>query len=371
MSKSSRTFGFIVEVFQIFVVTMRMSDDLLSLHLATSSKIWLCIFVVGFSLSTLVILLPLHLMFIGLLVCLLAYVKLPTPNPERVREILEDLSYTRNAEVGSVVAHRAACLDAPENSLEAVREAAKNGAKWVEFDVSFTSDGVAVAFHDDTVDRVTSGSGLISSLSLAQVAGLDLASKHPKSSDFKNARIPTVEQFVDECLKNDMKLIIDLKTYTMPDETIDLLSKLYIKHPELKRNSIVTSFFPNLLYRLRSRHPDAVAAISTRPYFLSCSSWEGTRASMRPRFPSLARQLLAGAGDAVFSALLDSLLWWVVGLSAVLVHRHVITREYVDTWRARGVTVMAWTVNCPVEKKFYRDVLKVPVLSDTMDHRQS
>merc|ERR1719210_1125772 len=146
---------------------MKMSDDLLSLHLATSSKI-------------------------GLLVCLLAYVKLPTPNPERVREILEDLSYTRNAEIGSVVAHRAACLDGPENSLEAVREAAKNGAKWVEFDVSFTSDGVAVAFHDDTVDRVTSGSGLISSLSLAQVADLDLASKHPKSSDFKNARIPTV-----------------------------------------------------------------------------------------------------------------------------------------------------------------------------------
>ena len=143
---------------------MRMSDDLLSLHLATSSKIWLCVFVVGFSLSTIVILLPLHLMFIGLLVCLLAYVKLPTPNPERVREILEDLSYTRNAKVGSVVAHRAACLDAPENSLEAVREAAKNGAKWVEFDVSFTSDGVAIAFHDDTVDRVTSGSGLISRL---------------------------------------------------------------------------------------------------------------------------------------------------------------------------------------------------------------
>ena len=86
------------------------------------------------------------------------------------------------------VAHRAACLDAPENSLEAVRSvknhwtkqdleplipkfrlAAANGAKWVEFDVSFTSDGTAVAFHDDTVDRITDGEGAVTSLTFSQV----------------------------------------------------------------------------------------------------------------------------------------------------------------------------------------------------------
>ena len=82
------------------------------------------------------------------------------------------------------VAHRAACLDAPENSLEAIRWAlpknsqfyllykrlaAANGAKWVEFDVSFTSDGTAVAFHDDTVDRITDGEGAVTSLTFSQV----------------------------------------------------------------------------------------------------------------------------------------------------------------------------------------------------------
>ena len=47
---------------------------------------------------------------------------------------------------GWLVAHRAACLDAPENSVEAVRLAAKTGTKWIEFDVSFSSDLSAVDF---------------------------------------------------------------------------------------------------------------------------------------------------------------------------------------------------------------------------------
>lgn len=343
-----------------------MSQDSLTLYLVTSSKIWFCLFV---SYCFLLLSLPwisVHIMMLGLITCALSLLKLPSPVPSQVQQILGDLSYTRNKQTGDIVAHRGACLDAPENSVEAVREAASRGATWVEFDVSFTSDGVGVVFHDDTVDRITTGSGPVSSFSLAQLTAFNLATKFNKPEKFSNVRIATVEEFVAECLRLDMKVIIDLKTYTQPRETIALLTSLYAKHPTLKSRSIVTSFFPNLLYALRSSHPDAVAAISTRPGFLSCQSWEGTRASITPRF-SGPKQLLARGLDLVTGPLLDSLVWWMVGLSAVLVHRAVITREYVDTWGARGVTVMAWTVNCPTEKKFYRNVIKIPVLSDTMD----
>ena len=343
-----------------------MSQDSLNLYLVTSSKIWSCLFV---SYCFLLYSLPwisVHLMVIGLITCALSLLKLPSPVPSQVQQILGELSYTRNKQSGDIVAHRGACLDAPENSVEAVREAASRGATWVEFDVSFTSDGVGVVFHDDTVDRITTSSGPVSSFSLAQLSSLNLATKFNKPERFSNVRIATVEEFVAECLRLDLKVIIDLKTYTQPQETISLLTSLYAKHPTLKHNSIVTSFFPNLLYALRSSHPDAVAAISTRPGFVSCQSWEGSRSSITPRFSGV-KQLLAQGVDLVFGPLLDSLIWWMVGLSAVLVHRAVITREYVDTWRARGVTVMAWTVNCPTEKRFYRNVIKIPVLSDTMD----
>ena len=47
-------------------------------------------------------------------------------------------------------------------------------------------------------------------------------------------------------------------------------------------------------------------------------------------------------------------------------HRYHAGLEYVDKGNRRVVTVMVWTVNSPVEKRFYRQVLKTPVLTDTL-----
>ena len=340
----------------------------LGVYLLSSSKIWVGLYICCVLPLSLLTSLTLHLMVLGLIICGLAYIKLPSPSPERVAEVLGSLHHSTAAddEGGAVVAHRAACLDAPENSLEAVRLAAKNGAKWIEFDVSFTSDQQAVAFHDHTVNRVTTAIGSIDSFSLTQLASLDLATKHPLSGSFSHCKIPTVDEFIAECLRLDIKMIIDLKTYDMPEETVGLLVSLYTKYPALKDNSFVTSFFPNLLYKLRQTDSQIVTAVSTRPQFWSSSTWEGSQSTCRPRYSGL-KQAAAMLADVIFSFLLETAVWWVVGLSAVLVHRHVITKEYIETWRDRGVTVMAWTVNCPKEKTFYTKVLNIPVLSDTLE----
>ena len=91
-----------------------------------------------------------------------------------MKEVLgEEMNVDDQDDPAWIVAHRAACLDAPENSLEAVRLAAKNGAEWIEFDVSFSSDLIGVAFHD-TLDRVTMTGGQVDSLTYTQLAELDL-----------------------------------------------------------------------------------------------------------------------------------------------------------------------------------------------------
>ena len=59
-----------------------------------------------------------------------------------------------------IVGHRGA-RSAPENTLPAFEIAAALDIDGVEFDVQRTVDGVLVVFHDDEVDRVTTGSGTL------------------------------------------------------------------------------------------------------------------------------------------------------------------------------------------------------------------
>ena len=48
-----------------------------------------------------------------------------------------------------------------------------------------------------------------------------------------------------------MKVIIDLKSWESPEETVTLVTSLYSQMPALRTNALVTSFFPQLLYKLR------------------------------------------------------------------------------------------------------------------------
>lgn len=60
-------------------------------------------------------------------------------------------AYWRAGGERHLIAHRGASLFAPENSPEAVREAAARGATDVEVDVNMTADGVLLAVHDGVV----------------------------------------------------------------------------------------------------------------------------------------------------------------------------------------------------------------------------
>ena len=58
-------------------------------------------------------------------------------------------------------AHRGGASEAPENTMPAFQHAVGMGYRYLETDVHLTSDGVLLAFHDDRLDRVTDGSGLV------------------------------------------------------------------------------------------------------------------------------------------------------------------------------------------------------------------
>jgi glycerophosphoryl diester phosphodiesterase len=75
-----------------------------------------------------------------------------------------------------VVAHRGASQAEPEHTLAAYRRALEVGADALECDVRLTADGHLVCVHDRRVDRTSNGSGLVSTLELTQLEGLDWGS---------------------------------------------------------------------------------------------------------------------------------------------------------------------------------------------------
>jgi len=84
-----------------------------------------------------------------------------------------------------VLGHRGYSARYPENTLLAFKKAIEAGADGVELDVWLAKDGEVVVIHDETVDRVSNGSGRVKEMTLSEL----------KSLDFGNGeKIPTLEE---------------------------------------------------------------------------------------------------------------------------------------------------------------------------------
>lgn len=66
-------------------------------------------------------------------------------------------------------AHRGGNDFGPENSLKAFKGAYDNGYKYLETDIHLSKDGYLIAFHDDSIDRVTNKKGKIKNLNLTEI----------------------------------------------------------------------------------------------------------------------------------------------------------------------------------------------------------
>lgn len=72
-----------------------------------------------------------------------------------------------------VLAHTAGEDEFPASSLFGFGESVKAGVDMLDMNVLLTKDGVLIVQHDDTVDRVTNGTGAVADLTYAEIAALD------------------------------------------------------------------------------------------------------------------------------------------------------------------------------------------------------
>jgi glycerophosphoryl diester phosphodiesterase len=85
-----------------------------------------------------------------------------------------------------VVAHRGASAHRAEHTLAAYVLAVEQGADGLECDVRLSRDGHLVCVHDRTVNRTSDGRGVVSTLTLEHMSGLDFGYWHdewPDSAD--------------------------------------------------------------------------------------------------------------------------------------------------------------------------------------------
>lgn len=87
--------------------------------------------------------------------------------------------------------HRGASGYAPENTMAAFEKAVELGADGIELDVQLTKDGELVVIHDETIDRVSDGSGWVKDYAYAKLIKHNFNRTHP---EYEHAQIPTLEE---------------------------------------------------------------------------------------------------------------------------------------------------------------------------------
>lgn len=135
-----------------------------------------------------------------------------------------------------VSAHRGDHTHTPENTLQAYANAIGAGADYVEIDLRTTRDSVLVIMHDASVNRMTTGTGLVRDLTYDSLRLLRVRDKaHPEWGEHE---IPTFDQVLQLC-RGKIGIYLDFKNadpaaaykairrYGMEDQVI-----VYINAPQ-------------------------------------------------------------------------------------------------------------------------------------------
>jgi glycerophosphoryl diester phosphodiesterase len=77
------------------------------------------------------------------------------------------------------MAHRGGAIEHLENSMPAFEACVRLGYRYLETDVRVTADGVLVAFHDGTLERITDRTGRLDQMPWAEVGEARIGGREP------------------------------------------------------------------------------------------------------------------------------------------------------------------------------------------------
>lgn len=130
-----------------------------------------------------------------------------------------------------VIGHRGAMGHIMENTLPSVQKALDLKVDWIEIDVFVCKTGELVVFHDEILDSLSTSTGKIEDLTLAEIKKVELNGGYS---------IPTLKEVI-ELINQKVPLNIELKGKNTAKPTFELLNQYY-KNGFRKENFIISSF---------------------------------------------------------------------------------------------------------------------------------
>jgi glycerophosphoryl diester phosphodiesterase len=193
-----------------------------------------------------------------------------------------------------IYAHRGYSSAFPENTMSAFQGALDLGVYGVELDIHASADGIPVVIHDESLDRTTNGSGLVTDKTAAELAALDAGN---------GQGVPTFEAVI--ALANGrFHVDIEIKGKHCERAVLDVLA----------------------------RHPNTKAAISSFDWDVLENVHE-----LAPNFELWV--LTDTVSDEAMQAAQS------LGATTLAVDYLAITKSSMANARDAGFEVMAWTVN--------------------------
>ena len=210
-----------------------------------------------------------------------------------------------------LVGHRGATGYAPEHSMRGYHMAIDKGADYIELDLQLTKDNKLLCMHDSTLDRTTTGTGLIQDKTLAEIQ----SSYKLKEGD----EIPSLEDVLKE-FGDSVKYYIETKRPFDMNMDKELLKQLkdhkLIGYKTKKFDVIIQSFAKESLINIKNQYSNIPLVYLSNTF---------TESYIQEAFDN--------------------------DFYAVAPKYTTITKSLVDNAHSKGLKVHTWTVNSTVDMR--------------------
>jgi len=255
--------------------------------------------------------------------------------------------------------HRGASAAYPENSLMSFAAAIADGVEGIESDVHITSDDIVLCIHDPSLDRTTSGNGLVKHQPYRDGIDRLVTVKTPAQP------VPTFEQTIQLLARPENQHVcfnIDVKLDNQPERIFTLMRKTLDAEPNFDMKRVLLGLWhPSFVEPAKRILPECgiihigMSVALARTYFFEhCTGFSMAFASLVGRDGELFRKECKTAGKRLYvwtvnkrPEMIEATKW---GVDAILTDRTndlvKLRKEMKTDWSAvsRETTrLLPWT----------------------------